>query len=53
MNVELELSVKLKVTEETPHVEASKPAPCLAVVIDRIASHPAVMLILRRFIDCQ
>ena len=45
MNVDLDVSVKFRVSEETPEVEPRR--PILAALMDRIASQPCVVMILR------
>jgi hypothetical protein len=51
MNVELEVSLKIRVSDDPP--KASPPRPLLAVLLDRIASHPCVVMLLREIMRVQ
>jgi hypothetical protein len=45
MNVEVEITLKIRATDDPP--KAPTPRPILAVLLDRIASHPCVVMLLR------
>jgi len=49
MNIELEISVKVKATDDAPPAEPRR--AILAAVLDKIAAHPCVVMILREFVQ--
>jgi len=52
VNVELEVSVKLKVNEEPldPKIDARQPLAGLVIALGKLASHPCVPTILREYL---
>jgi hypothetical protein len=48
MNVEIEVSVKVRVSDAPAQSPPSR--PIIAVLLDRIASHPCVVMILREIL---
>jgi hypothetical protein len=45
MNIDIEVSLKIRVSDDQPQARPSR--PLLAVLLDRLASHPCVVMILR------
>lgn len=45
MNIDIEVSLKIRANEDTPEVEPRR--PMLTCLVDKIAAHPYVVMILR------
>ncbi len=48
MNVEIEISLKIRASDDPP--KAQSPRPLIAILLDRIASHPCVVMLLREIV---
>ncbi|MFI5461448.1 MAG: hypothetical protein ACHRXM_39105 [Isosphaerales bacterium] len=49
MNIDIEVSFKVKVKEEPPDTKADR-CRVIAVLLERIAAHPCIALVLRELV---
>lgn len=52
MNIDVEFTVKVRVTDDGKPLEKPHAFPILTSIADKLLAHPCVLLILRQFVEC-